>query len=72
MKELIDALKYFEDRNNISAFVTVHSDGVLELFEFWEEDNLASFKTSEEMHHYLLTTQYALDEEGICIKPKIL
>lgn len=69
MEKIIEALKYFEGRNNISAFVTVHSDGSLELLEFWEEDILWTCASPEELIYYLLNTKYELDENGVCIKP---
>lgn len=69
MKELISALKQFEARNNISAFILVHSDGSFGLMEFWEEEDLGSFKSIEELLNFLLGAQYELDGKGICISP---
>jgi hypothetical protein len=69
MEELISALKQFETRNNISAFVIVLSDGSFGLAEFWEEEDLGSFKSVEDLLKFLSETQYELDEKGICISP---
>lgn len=69
MEELLTCLKEFESRNNISAFITMHSDGTIELLEFWEEDVLKSFKSYTEAVEYLSITKYQLDDNGICIKP---
>ncbi len=69
MKELISALKQFETRNNISAFILVHSNGSFLLMEFWEEEDLGSFKSIEDLLKFLLETQYELDGRGICISP---
>ena len=69
MEQLISALKEFETRNNISAFVIVLSDGSFGLMEFWEEEDLGSFKSFEDLLKFLLETQYILDEQGVCISP---
>jgi hypothetical protein len=69
MEELISALKQFEARNNISAFVIVLSDGSFGLMEFWEEVDLGTFRSIEDLLKFLLETQYILDEQGICISP---
>jgi hypothetical protein len=69
MKELILALKAFENRNNITTIVIVNSDSSFGLEEFWAQDDLGSFDTYDELLKFLTETQYALDESGVCIRP---
>jgi hypothetical protein len=69
MEELISALKQFETRNNISASIIVNSDWSFGVMEFWEEEDLGSFKSIEDLLKFLSETQYVLDEQGICLSP---
>lgn len=69
MNELISALKVFEARNNISASIIVNSDGSCGVMEFWSEEDLGDFNSTEDLLKFLLETQYKLDEKGICLSP---
>lgn len=69
MKELISALNEFETRNNISASVIVNSDGSCGVVEFWSQEDLGDFNSTEELIKFLLQTQYVLDEKGVCLSP---
>lgn len=69
MEELISALKQFETRNNISASISVNSDGSCGVMEFWTEEDLGEFNSTEDLLKFLLQTQYVLDENGICLSP---
>jgi hypothetical protein len=69
MEQLIAALKQFEDRNNISASLLIHSDGSCGLMEFWNEEDLGSFDSFEKLLKFLCETQYKLDQMGVCLRP---
>lgn len=69
MDKLINALKSFEARNNISASIIMQSDGSFGLKEFWTEEELGSFNSAEELLKFLSETQYILDKMGVCISP---
>lgn len=69
MDKLIFALKQFEARNNISASVIVNSDGSFGVMEFWTEEELGEFNSTEGLMKFLLQTQYELDEKGVCLRP---
>lgn len=68
MEEILKLLHQFEERNNLSAFVNIYSDGSFGVQEFWNEDMLfgGSF---EELKTFLNDTQYKLGEDGRCISP---
>jgi hypothetical protein len=69
MKKLISALKEFETRNNISASIIVQSDGSYGVMEFWKDEDLGSFDSTEDLLKFLSETQYKLDEKGLCLSP---
>lgn len=69
MEELISALKQFEKHNNISASVIVNSDESFGVMEFWTEEDLGSFDSTNDLLKFLLETQYILDENGVCLSP---
>ena len=69
MKEILEELNKFEDRNNLSVMMLIHSDGSGSLREFWDAEPLASFKNTDDLKSYLKNTKYKLREDGRCISP---
>lgn len=69
MEEILKLLEEFEKRNNISAFINLHSDGSSSIQEFWKDDILFSGGSIDELRTFLINTQYKLDENGRCISP---
>lgn len=69
MEEFLKNLNAFEERNNTSAMVLIHSDGSASIKEFWDSEELAGFKDVDSLNKYLKETQYKLSENGRCISP---
>lgn len=70
MEKTLQLIKKFERRNNISIAVTFYSDGSSSTEEFWDNEKLNESKTVEELHTFLMNTQYKLDEvDGRCFSP---
>jgi hypothetical protein len=68
-EDLLQAMKQFEKRNNISTYIVLCSDGSLSIHEFWKEETLSEISTIEEAKIFLETTEYELDENGLCFSP---
>lgn len=70
MEKILQLMENFEHRNNISIAVTFYSDGSSSIEEFWQNEVLNESKTIEELQHFLMNTQYKLDEtDGRCFSP---
>ena len=69
MKEILNSLKDFEKRNNLSAAITFCGDGSNTLNEFWDDDILGQFDNVENLLRYLKEAKYKKNEEGICLSP---
>lgn len=70
MEKTLQLIKNFEKRNNISIAVTFYSDGSSITEEFWDNEKLNESKTVEELHTFLMNTQYKLDDaDGRCFSP---
>lgn len=70
MKKTLQLIKNFERRNNISIAVTFYGDGSGTVSEFWYCEELKEFKTIDDLHKFLMNTQYKLaDEDGRCLSP---
>ena len=72
MDKLIENIQHFEKRNNVSAIVVVYSDGSNEVKEFWDSENLASFKDMKSLHEFLENATYKMSENGRMISPSKL
>ena len=53
--EMQNAIKTFEERNDMSVTICFHSDGSGGVQEFWTEKDLVSCDTSEELLYFLKT-----------------
>lgn len=70
MEKTLQLIKNFEKRNNISIAVTFYGDGSGTVSEFWDYEELKEFKTIDDLHTFLMNTQYKLaDEDGRCLFP---
>jgi len=70
MKKILQLMKNFEKRNNISIVITFYSDGSSSTEEFWDEEELNKSNTIEELYSFLMNTQYKLaDDDGRCLSP---
>ena len=70
MEKTLQLIKNFEKRNNISIAVTFCGDGSGRVSEFWDYEELKEFKTIDELHKFIMNTQYKLaDEDGRCLSP---
>jgi hypothetical protein len=69
MKKTLKLINEFEQRNNISIAVLLCSDGSSTVEEFWENEELNNSDTIEELHEFLINTNYKLDEKGLCFSP---
>ena len=59
----------FENRNNISTYLTLYPDGSWTLNEFWEDEELKEGKNFDELKYFLQNTQYVLADDGGCLSP---
>jgi len=69
MKEILEKVKMFETRNNISVVFNTCSDGSGELREFWDDDLLYSYESIYNLILYLDTVKYQKSENGTSFKP---
>ena len=70
MEKTVQLMTNFEKRNNISIAVTFYSDGSSSTEEFWDNEQLNESKNIDELHKFLMNTQYKLDDiDGRCISP---
>lgn len=70
MEKMIQLVKNFEKRNNISIAITFYSDGSSQVEEFWDYETLNESKNIEELRSFLMNTQYKLsDDDGRCLSP---
>ena len=69
MDEIIELMKSFEKRNNISISMLIMSDGSGSVSEFWDYEGLKGFADIEELKDFLKNTNYLLDENGKCFSP---
>ncbi len=68
LKETLELMKEFEERNNININLIICSDGSFGIDEFWEGDTL--FEGSiKEIHIFLKHTKYKLADNGSCYDP---
>lgn len=72
MEKLIENIKKFEKRNNVSVIVVFYSDGANEVKEFWDCENFASFDTTEKLYEYLQRATYKMSKNGRMISPSKL
>jgi len=72
MKKLADAMKRFEERNNISIYIDFHKDFSGGVYEYWQNRELFDYDSEDELFQFLDNTQYQLDENGLCISPEII
>ena len=72
MDKLIENIKKFEERNNVSAIVVVYSDGSNEVKEFWDSENFASFDNIDKLQEYLERATYKMSGNGRMISPSKL
>jgi hypothetical protein len=72
MDKLIENIKKFEERNNVSAIVVVYSDGSNEVKEFWDSENFASFDNTKKLLEYLERATYKMSENRRMISPSKL
>lgn len=68
MKNTLELLEDFEERNNISTRMTLYSDGSGDLVEFWNDEELKEFKSLKELESFLKVTNYKLEGER-CLSP---
>ena len=59
----------FEQRNNLSIYILLFSDGSSTLMDFWSDSTIAEFDEFAELETYLKVTQYELDPSGRCYSP---
>ncbi len=70
MEKTLQLMTNFERRNNISIAVTFYSDGSSSTEEFWDNEQLNESENIDELHKFLMNTQYKLDDiDGRCISP---
>jgi len=72
MDKLVENIKKFEQRNNVSAMVVIHSDGSNEVKEFWDSENFARFDNIEKLHEYLERATYKMSKNGRMVNPSKL
>ena len=70
MIQLIQHIKEFESRNNISIDVVVFGDASSVVREFWGEDEFKSCTSIKELFDFLRTAELMKSsDDGRCIKP---
>ncbi len=69
MQDLLRLMQDFEKRNNISIAFQLCSDGSCHFEEFWKDEVLIECETIEEAIEFLKSTEYELDENGLCFSP---
>ena len=69
MNDLLDLMRAFEERNNISIYFVWCSDGSCSIEEFWTEEVLAECDSIIDVMEFLRNTQYELDSDGRCFSP---
>lgn len=70
MKKIIELLKQFEKRNNISAYVEVHGDESFSIREFWDKTEIFFALNLTELKEGLKNKNYKKDEtDGRCLFP---
>lgn len=70
MEKILNVMKDFEKRNNISIAVTFYSDGSSSTEEFWDNEQLNESKDINKLYCFLAFTKYKLDDkDGRCLSP---
>ena len=69
MKKTLQLIKNFEKRNNISIAVIIYGDGSTTVEEFWDDEELNQCNSIDELHTFLMNTQYKLADDGGCLSP---
>lgn len=68
-KEITTLILGFEEKNNISIYMTICGDGSMAIVEFWREEYLFTTSDFELLKEFLTSTKYVLDENGLCNNP---
>jgi len=53
MEELLELIKLFEVRNNLSVGIIIFGDGSGRLFDFWQESTILNFVNSQHIEEFL-------------------
>ena len=69
MKDTLELLNEFEDRNNISTTIEINGDGSGNLREFWDEEIIKEFDNLEDLNSFLVNGNLKKDDDGCSIKP---
>lgn len=69
INELLQLMKDFEERNNISIAVSLCSDGSGTVLEFWENNDLEHFENEDGLKDILNNSTYKKGDNGLCINP---
>lgn len=68
MEGLLELMKKFEQRNNISVSLDLFSDGSGDLLEFWDEECIKAFSSLPELYHFLESGKLEM-KDGHSTKP---
>lgn len=69
INELLQLMKDYEERNNISVYLALCSDGSGDVLEFWNDNELESFDNEDQLISILQNSTYKKGENGYCITP---
>lgn len=69
MLEILEILKSFEKRNNISVYLEIYSDCSGSVRELWDEEVIKGFESLQELKEILENINLKKDEKGLCISP---
>lgn len=68
MEDLLELMQEFEKRNNTSISLDLCSDGSGTLKEFWDGDEIKTFKNSSELRSLLANAKLKM-KNGRSVKP---
>jgi len=73
MENLLELMRAFEKRNNISIYIDLCSDGSCGVKELWHDGSLNNnISNIKELYEFLKNTNYELSSDGICLSPVII
>lgn len=70
--ELLKKISDFEEINNISISVLIHSDGSGTVKEFWSEEEFKSFDSTEDLNRFLIEGRLKKSEKGRSVSPIVI
>lgn len=69
MEKILGLINSFEERNNLSVSMVIHSDGSGHIMEFWDNEEIFSFDNMHDFEHKASSINLKKDEKGLSLSP---